>query len=119
MTADLAITAKGRRAGKTTMLLDIALANARRGQVVWFLSANGPMAQNAMARAADLIGQSSESYVQIDSCPTLPTISYPGGGVVLFLSPGEATVTARGRARPDLRINDWSGLTATIDRSAP
>lgn len=115
MTADLVLTASTRRVGKTTALLDIALANAARGQVVWFYSGNDPMAREAMRRAAELIRHDD---VHVADYLKLPTISYPSGGAVLFLPSGAATVDARGRALPDLRINDWSGLTATIDRSA-
>ncbi|QJD50388.1 hypothetical protein I5H01_gp019 [Mycobacterium phage MarkPhew] len=72
-----------RQAGKTTALLDVALANARRGARVLFWSPNPRESQCAVSRARDLIvGDPEVSRVSLVNGRN--AIEYASGGRVMF-----------------------------------
>ncbi|QFG11701.1 hypothetical protein SEA_GUANICA15_92 [Mycobacterium phage Guanica15] len=106
----LLLSSNWRQGGKTTALLDVALANARRGLEVAFWSATATQSTEAfrMARALAERDRVPFSWSPVNGAEW---IRYEGGGRVRFVW-GHA-----GRhARPDMEIQDDNGLTGLIKR---
>uniref|UniRef100_A0AAU8GNZ8 ASCE ATPase n=1 Tax=Mycobacterium phage Pharb TaxID=3136626 RepID=A0AAU8GNZ8_9VIRU len=78
--------ASNRQHGRTTLMLDVALANARRGAFVVFWSPNMPQSRAALARALDLI-EGDDQVVKVSRANGNEQIRYAGGGRVAF-APG-------------------------------
>ncbi|WNM69028.1 hypothetical protein SEA_TRIBLETROUBLE_87 [Mycobacterium Phage TribleTrouble] len=75
--------ASDRQHGRTTLLLDVALANARRGAFVVFWSPSMPQARAAASRVLDLI-ESDDQVVKISRANGNEEVRYSSGGRVKF-----------------------------------
>ncbi|WNM75440.1 hypothetical protein SEA_TINIBUG_85 [Mycobacterium Phage TiniBug] len=81
MFRDITVVANDRQVGKTTMLLDVALANARRGLTVDFRSPSVREAECAYALARTLVPLSDMETVKFDGVNGMLAIRYQRGRV--------------------------------------
>lgn len=105
-----------RQQGKTTALLDIAIANARRGLDVEFWSHSPKMSANAFQIATRLVpAVDAEASVKLSAANGRQSITYPeSGGRVRFM----ATIQ-HGQSRDaggDMEIVDGPGDLGTVTR---
>ncbi|ASR87259.1 hypothetical protein SEA_LASTHOPE_92 [Mycobacterium phage LastHope] len=107
----LLLSSRWRQCGKTTALLDIALANARRGLDVAFWSARAVESESAFRLAQRLAHVDLD--MKISAVNGRQSITYErSGGCVLFIW-GHMGRHVRGH---DMEIRDDNGLSGLIER---
>ncbi|AVO25599.1 hypothetical protein SEA_STINSON_87 [Mycobacterium phage Stinson] len=107
----LLLSSRWRQGGKTTALLDIALANARRGLDVAFWSARAVESESAFRHAQRLAHVDLD--MKISAVNGRQSITYErSGGRVSFIW-GHMGRYNRGH---DMEIQDSSGLTGLVER---
>ena len=110
---ELAVTAADRLQGKTTALLDVALANARRGLTVEVWSPNSQASRSAFELATRLIPP-GDTAVAIYRANGHHAIRYPVGRLY-FVHP--ARPAARGVRRADMEVVDGPKHVGRITRN--
>ncbi|ASR85288.1 hypothetical protein I5H06_gp16 [Mycobacterium phage SirPhilip] len=114
MMAHISVDA-GRQQGKTTALLDVAIANARRGLVVDFWSQGHRMSENAFQLARDLVPPTDEG-VTFSAVNGAQAIRYPSGGGVQFKAGGSGKRYGYTPPGADMEVIDGSGRSGSISR---
>ncbi|AIM50416.1 hypothetical protein PBI_OMNICRON_83 [Mycobacterium phage Omnicron] len=104
-----------RQQGTTTLLLDVAIANARRGLNVVFWSASARLSENAFHLAARLVpAVDMEAGVKVCAANGRQEIRYPeSGGRVRFAWSGAQRITVPPRG---IEIIDGIDFTSSVSR---
>ncbi|UDL14763.1 hypothetical protein SEA_ILLUMINE_90 [Mycobacterium phage Illumine] len=108
----LLLSSRWRQGGKTTALLDVALANARRGLEVVFWSGSARQCTEAFRMGLAL---AEADQVQFSWSPANGNewIRYSGGGRVRFIWGHQGN---RVESHVDMAIQDSNGLSGLVER---
>lgn len=110
----VAVTASGRQQGKTTALLDVAIANARRGVHVEFWSPTARASHEAFRMAVDLLRQSPAGDSVVVASNGNDHVRFVSGGRVSFVDVQRNRWCGRGHGRAELEIVDEDGNRGAI-----
>ncbi|QDH91837.1 hypothetical protein SEA_PHRAPPUCCINO_162 [Mycobacterium phage Phrappuccino] len=106
----ISLVPSGRGAGLSTALLDIALANASRGDLVWMLAGTPAVSRAHQRRVLELLKEGSHPHARVNAQGT--EVAFDNGGRVLFFDPVNSP--PRGSAVADMEITDREDLARVV-----